>query len=126
MDWKLKESCCALQKLAPYRREAEEDASLIELARSGKLNPRTAAQALRRVDLKKAGLIAGGALAVLAAAGAVSQYRFYQHAVAREMKRQLAPLDRKLDALQAENDALRAEIAQLRQPEASETAEPEA
>ena len=50
----------------------------------------------------------------LGALNAVSQYRFYRSVVSRELKKQLAPLDRKLDALQAENEQLRAELEQCR------------
>lgn len=107
---KLVKKCCACIK----KPAQEENRSLAELARAGKLDAHTAVQALHRADLKKAGLIAGGTLLALGVLNAVSQYRFYRSAISRELKKQLAPLDRKLDALQAENEQLRAELEQCR------------
>ena len=63
-----------------------------------------------------AGLIAGGVTIVCAAAGTASRYKFYQGIVARELKKQLAPLNDKLDALQAENRMLRAELEKKNAP----------
>ena len=63
-----------------------------------------------------AGLIAGGVTVVCAAAGTASRYKFYQGIVARELKKQLAPLNDKLDALQAENRMLRAELEKKNAP----------
>ena len=51
-----------------------------------------------------------------AAAGTVSRYKFYQGIVARELKKQLAPLNDKLDALQDENRMLRAELEKKNAP----------
>ena len=62
------------------------------------------------------GLIAGGVTVVCAAAGTASRYKFYQGIVARELKKQLAPLNDKLDALQAENRMLRAELEKKNAP----------
>lgn len=59
-----------------------------------------AVNTLRKLDVKKVGLIAGGTAAVL--------------------KRQLAPLHRKLDQLQAENRMLRAELEQLKKEKTDE------
>ena len=44
------------------------------------------------------------------------RYKFYQGIVARELKKQLAPLNDKLDALQAENRMLRAELEKKNAP----------
>ena len=59
-----------------------------------------AVNTLRKLDVKKVGLIAGG--------------------TAAELKRQLAPLHRKLDQLQAENRMLRAELEQLKKEKTDE------
>ena len=59
-----------------------------------------AVNTLRKLDVKKVGLIRG--------------------AVAAELKRQLAPLHRKLDQLQAENRMLRAELEQLKKEKTDE------
>ena len=84
--------------------------------RGKKLDQRAVLQVVRKVDWKKAGLIAGGVTVVCAAAGTASRYKFYQGIVARELKKQLAPLNDKLDALQAENRMLRAELEKKNAP----------
>lgn len=73
-----------------------------------------AVNTLRKLDVKKVGLIAGGTAAVLTVVSVAGRYGIYRGAVAAELKRQLAPLHRKLDQLQAENRMLRAELEQLR------------
>ena len=98
--------------ILPVRAESEAVAPL----RGKKLDRRAVLQVVRRVDWKKAGLIAGGATVVCAAAGTASRYKFYQGIVARELKKQLAPLNDKLDALQAENRMLRAELEKKNAP----------
>ena len=52
-----------------------------------------------------------GALAALSAVSLISRYSFYRKAVSAELKKQLAPVHRKLDRLEKENEALRAELA---------------
>ena len=49
-------------------------------------------------------------------ARAAARYKFYQGIVARELKKQLAPLNDKLDALQAENRMLRVELEKKNAP----------
>ena len=83
--------------ILPVRAESAAPAPL----RGKKLDQRAVLQVVRKVDWKKAGLIAGGVTVVCAAAGTASRYKFYQGIVARELKKQLAPLNDKLDALQA-------------------------
>lgn len=97
--------------ILPVRAESAAPAPL----RGKKLNQRAVLQVVRKVDWKKAGLIAGGVTVVCAAAGTASRYKFYQGIVAREQK-QLAPLNDKLDALQAENRMLRAELEKKNAP----------
>ena len=81
--------------ILPVRAESAAPAPL----RGKKLDQRAVLQVVRKVDWKKAGLIAGGVTVVCAAAGTASRYKFYQGIVARELKKQLAPLNDKLDAL---------------------------
>ena len=95
--------------ILPVRAESAAPAPL----RGKKLDQRAVLQVVRKVDWKKAGLIAGGVTVVCAAA---SRYKFYQGIVARELKKQLAPLNDKLDALQAENRMLRAELEKKNAP----------
>lgn len=98
--------------ILPVRAESAAPAPL----RGKKLDQRAVLQVVRKVDWKKAGLIAGGVTVVCAAAGTASRYKFYQGIVARELKKQLAPLNDKLDALQAENRMLRAELEKKNAP----------
>ena len=99
-------------RILPVRAESDAPAPL----RGKKLDQRTVLQVVRKVDWKKAGLIAGGAAVMCAAAGTASRYKFYQGIVARKLKKQLAPLSDKLDALQAENRMLRAELEKKNAP----------
>ena len=86
-----------------------------ELAYPVKLGRRAVVQVLRKTDVKKLALAAGGTALVLSAVSAAGKRQFYKHIVAAELKRQLAIVNGKLDSLQAQNEALRAELAQLRQ-----------
>ena len=76
-----------------------------------------AVNTLRKLDVKKVGLIAGGTAAVLTVVSVAGRYGIYRGAV---LKRQLAPLHRKLDQLQAENRMLRAELEQLKKEKTDE------
>lgn len=60
---------------------------------------------------EKVGLAAGGAAAALSLLHWAHYYRFYHSVIAKELKKQLAPLNKKLDELQAENERLRTELA---------------
>lgn len=72
-----------------------------------------AVNVLRKLDMKKVGLIAGGTALAMTVVTVAGRYGIYRGAVAAELKRQLAPLHRKLDMLQAENRQLRAEVERL-------------
>ena len=60
--------------ILPVRAESAAPAPL----RGKKLDQRAVLQVVRKVDWKKAGLIAGGVTVVCAAAGTASRYKFYQ------------------------------------------------
>lgn len=109
-------------KSKPAKAAGNEDMQVLELVRTGKLNKNAALQLLRRVDLKKAGIVAGGALTALFAVNIIGQYRFYRGIVAKELRRQLAPLERKLDELQQENEKLRAELTRQKPAKAAQKA----
>ncbi len=79
-----------------------------------------AAKLLRKLDMKKLGLIVGGTAAVLTVVSVAGRYGIYRGAVAAELKRQLAPLHRKIDQMQAENRMLRTELERLRKEEAAQ------
>lgn len=79
----------------------------------GKLNKRTVMRLLRKVDIKKIGIAAGGAAVVLSAVSLTGRYTFYKGIVSGELKRQLAPVNKKLDELKAQNAELKAEVERL-------------
>ena len=58
--------------------------------------------------LKKVGLLAGGALVGLTLAGGAARAASVRLAVSRELKKQLKPINEKLDRLEKENAELRA------------------
>ncbi len=70
--------------------------------------------ALKNVDTKKLRLTAaaaGGGLLLLGAAGSVGRYETFRLAVARELKKQLAPVNAKLDELEKQNEELKKQLA---------------
>ena len=105
-----------MKKLAKRSVEVEvqpEDISPLELLQPGKLNKRTVMRLLRKVDVKKVGIAAGGAAVVLSAVSLTGRYTFYKGIVSGELKRQLAPVNKKLDELRAQNEELKAEVERL-------------
>ena len=91
-----------------------EDISPLELLQPGKLNKRNIMHLMRRVDIKKVGVVAGGAAAVLSVMSLTGRYTFYKGIVAGELKKQLNAVNKKLDALQKQNEELQEEIAELK------------
>lgn len=89
------------------------DISPLELLQPGKLNKRTVMHLLRKVNVKKVGIAAGGAAVVLSAVILTGRYTFYKGIVSGELKRQLAPVNKKLDELKAQNAELKAEVERL-------------
>ena len=105
-----------MKKIAKRSVEVEvqpEDISPLELLQPGKLNKRTVMHLLRKVDVKKVGIAAGGAAVVLSAVSLTGRYTFYKGIVSGELKRQLAPVNKKLDELKAQNAELKAEVERL-------------
>ena len=105
-----------MKKIAKRSVEVEvqpEDISPLELLQPGKLNKRTVRRLLRKVDIKKVGIAAGGAAVVLSAVSLTGRYTFYKGIVSGELKRQLAPVNKKLDELKAQNAELKAEVERL-------------
>ena len=89
------------------------DISPLELLQPGKLNKRTVMHLLRKVNVKKVGIAAGGAAVVLSAVSLTGRYTFYKGIVSGDLKRQLAPVNKKLDELKAQNAELKAEVERL-------------
>lgn len=105
-----------MKKIAKRSVEVEvqpEDISPLELLQPGKLNKRTVMHLLRKVDVKKVGIAAGGAAVVLSAVSLTGRYTFYKGIVSSEFKRQLSPVNKKLDELKAQNAELKAEVERL-------------
>lgn len=105
-----------MKKIAKRSVEVEvqpEDITPLELLQPGKLNKRTVMRLLRKVDIKKVGIAAGGAAVVLSAVSLTGRYTFYKGIVSGELKRQLAPVNKKLDELKAQNAELKAEVERL-------------
>ncbi len=105
-----------MKKIAKRSVEVEvqpEDISPLELLQPGKLNKRTVMRLLRKVDIKKVGIAAGGAAVVLSAVSLTGRYTFYKGIVSGELKRQLAPVNKKLEELKAQNAELKAEVERL-------------
>lgn len=105
-----------MKKIAKRSVEVEvqpENISPLELLQPGKLNKRTVMRLLRKVDIKKVGIAAGGAAVVLSAVSLTGRYTFYKGIVSGELKRQLAPVNKKLDELKAQNAELKAEVERL-------------
>ena len=105
-----------MKKIAKRSVEVEvqpEDISPLELLQPGKLNKRNVMRLMRRVDIKKVGIAAGGAAVVLSAVSLTGRYTFYKGIVSGELKRQLAPVNKKLDELKAQNAELKAEVERL-------------
>lgn len=99
-----------LLPLSKARRLADEAAAL---AASPKGRRKLAEAALKNVDLKKLKLTAfaaGGGVLLLGAAGSVYRYETFRIAVSKELKKQLAPLHEKLDALEKQNEELKKEL----------------
>ena len=65
-------------------------------------------------DLKRLGIVALGGAAAVSLAGTVGQYRMIRQLMARELKKQLAPVNAKLDALQEQNEALQRQNREMK------------
>ena len=71
-------------------------------------------------EREMAALAAVGAVALCGVIHAIHRRRMYKKVVSKELKKQLAPISKKLDDLQAENNQLRNELA--RQQDSQKTA----
>ena len=93
-----------------------EEAALIPAAGRviGKKGSESVALALPLQQIKKYGLLAGGAVLGLTAIGSTVRTASYRMAVSRELKKQLKPIHEKLDRLEKENAELKAELEQER------------
>lgn len=70
----------------------------------------TVSLALPLKEIKKYGLLAGGGLLGVTLLGGALRTESYRLAVSRELKKQLKPINEKLDALEKENAELRKKL----------------
>lgn len=92
-----------------------EEVAVLQLVRADKnRGVKRALALLRTVDAKKVGLALAGTLAVTGMVNTAGRYRFHRRIVSRELRRQLAEVHEKLDALEAQNETLRAELEKMR------------
>ena len=110
MHCNVKTRCEALKALA-QKKLGTDDPAVVEITRGGKNRSH---HVLRRSDMKKVGLIAGGAFVALTALNVYSHYKLHQKIADRKLKKQLAPLNAQLDELRTENEALRQALAELK------------
>ena len=98
-----------LKAALPVLREKEE---LIPGA-PVKINKKMADYIIRNLDKKKLvriGAAAGGAALVATVGAAVTRTQMLRIALARELKKQLAPIQQKLDELEKQNEELKKEL----------------
>ena len=121
MNCKVKQCCAALAA----RKLAEHDPAVVEITRGGKNKSH---HVLRKSDMKKVGLIAGGAFVVLTALNVYSHYKVHQAITDRKVKKQLEPMRAELEELRTQNEALRQALAEIkpRQQETATEAQPQA
>ena len=73
-----------------------------------------AATLLEKKNLKRLGVVAVSGAAALSLAGSALQARMTRAALRKELKRQLAPVNKKLDELEEQNKELRRQNEELR------------
>lgn len=76
---------------------------------------RAAAKLLEPKRLKLVLLAAAGGMALVSMIGSLGHERLYRAAVARELKKQLAPVNERLETLQKQNEELKRQNDELRQ-----------
>ena len=107
MNCSVKKCCAALAA----RKLAEHDPAVVEITRGGKNKSH---HVLRKSDMKKVGLIAGGAFVALTALNVYSHYKVHQAIADRKVKKQLVPMQEQLSRLLEENTQLRQELTELK------------
>ena len=115
MHCNVKTSCEALKALA-QKKLGTDDPAAVEISRGGKNRSH---HVLRRTDMKKVGLLAGGAFNALTALNVYSHYKPHQAIADRKVKKQLEPMRAELEELRTQNEALRQALAEIkpRQPD---------
>ncbi len=75
---------------------------------------KVAAALLEKTNLKRLGVVAVSGAALFSLAGSALQARMTRAALRRELKRQLAPVNKKLDELEDQNKELQRQNEELR------------
>ena len=103
---------------------AKAEQALLEKLPVDQKTLKIAAKALEPKNLKWIAITATGGSALISLVSSISHDKIYQAAVAREIKKQVAPLERKLDELRTQNAVLlqqnRELIARLNELQAKE------
>ena len=121
MHCNVKTRCEALKALA-QKKLGTDDPAVVEITRGGKNRSH---HVLRRSDMKKVGLIAGGAFIVLTALNVYSHYKLHQAIADRKVKKQLEPMRAELEELRTQNEALRQALAEIKPRQQETAAEPQ-
>lgn len=103
-------------KIADKKR-ALEALELIAQVHGGKKEQRLLQTLLahaNRQDFKRLGLIVIGGVAALSVAESFARSRISRIAMGRELKKQLAPINRKLDELEKQNEELKKQNEELK------------
>lgn len=87
-----------------------DDPAVIEIVRGGRLGSK---HVVRRSELRKFALIAGGVAAVCCALHTLNQYLYHKRLTEKALQKQLAPMHAQIDALMHDNMTLRQELAAL-------------
>lgn len=94
---------------------ARTEQAVLELLPVDQKTLRRAARLMEPKNLKKVGLLAVGGTALVSLLASVGHDRVYRAAVSKELKKQLEPINRKLDALEQQNEQLLRENAELKE-----------
>ena len=94
---------------------ARTEQAVLELLPVDQKTLRRAARLMESKNLKKVGLLAVGGTALVSLLASVGHDRVYRAAVSKELKKQLEPINRKLDALEQQNEQLLRENAELKE-----------
>lgn len=87
-----------------------DDPAVIEIVRGGRLGSK---HVVRRSEMRKFALIAGGVAAACCALHTLNQYLYHKRLTEKALQKQLAPMHAQIDALMHDNMTLRQELAAL-------------
>ncbi len=94
---------------------ARTEQAVLELLPVDQKTLRRAARLMEPKNLKRLGVAVFGGTALLSLLASIGHDRVYRAMVARELKKQLEPVNRKLDVLEKQNEELLRENAELKE-----------